>query len=238
MTPDWQLPPGTDRGLWDYVRNAEVARDYDAALAGTPLLEVDLPFAERWLQPPGRLIDLGCGTGRLLISFAQRGYSCVGVDLSEAMLAQARAKADRAGATVELVKANLVELDVLPAAAFDHAACLFSTFGLIRGRANRQRMLGHVRRIVRPGGRFVLHVHNRWFHSWNPLASGERTAPQQRGGALTLHHFRRREITRDLGAAGFRILHIEAISTRPGGRLHLPWFFAGLRAYGYLITAA
>ena len=33
MTPDWQLPPGTDRGLWDYVSSERVAREYDAALA-------------------------------------------------------------------------------------------------------------------------------------------------------------------------------------------------------------
>src|SRR2546421_7015716 len=124
MTPDWQLPPGTDRGLWDYVRNEELARGYDAALAGTPLLQLDLLFAQEWLRPAGRLIDLGCGTGRLLVPFARRGYECVGVDLSEAMLAVAREKGEQAGVQFELVKANLVEMDALPAAGFDHAACL------------------------------------------------------------------------------------------------------------------
>src|SRR4051794_18296095 len=160
MVPDWQLPPGTDRGLWDYVSSERVAREYDAALAGTPLLEIDLRFAERFFAQPGRLVDLGCGTGRLLFHFARRGFNCLGVDLSDAMLAVVREKAERERLNVECLKANLVELDELPAASFDYAACLFSTLGMIRGRENRRRFLGHVRRILRPGGVFVLHAHN------------------------------------------------------------------------------
>jgi SAM-dependent methyltransferase len=160
MTPDWQLPPGTDRGLWDYVTSERVAREYDAALAGSSLLETDLRFAERYFPVPGRLIDLGCGTGRLLMHFAARKYACLGVDLSEAMLAQVNAKAAQAGLAVAVLKANLVELDMLPAATFDYAACLFSTLGMIRGAENRRRFLGHVRRILKPGAVFVLHAHN------------------------------------------------------------------------------
>src|SRR5262245_29499946 len=83
LTPDWQLPAGTSRGLWDYVNDLEQARTYDERLAGTPLLEYDLHLAARFFPTPGRLVDLGCGTGRLLIPFAQRGFSVLGVDLSQ-----------------------------------------------------------------------------------------------------------------------------------------------------------
>ena len=38
---DWQLPPGVDRGLWDYLHDPGVARGYDASLAGTPLFDID-----------------------------------------------------------------------------------------------------------------------------------------------------------------------------------------------------
>ena len=27
---DWELPPGTDRGLWDYLNSGEMAAGYDA----------------------------------------------------------------------------------------------------------------------------------------------------------------------------------------------------------------
>src|SRR5260370_38016260 len=84
---DWQLPPGVDRGLWDYIRDDGVARNYDASLAGSSLFTIDLPFVERHCPVTGRVIDLGCGTGRLLIALARRGNWILGVDLSSAMLA-------------------------------------------------------------------------------------------------------------------------------------------------------
>src|SRR3954469_15357029 len=97
VIPDWQLPPGTDRGLWDYVSSERVAREYDAALAGTSLLQIDLQFAEWFFTVPGRLVDLGCGTGRLLFHLARRGFDCLGVDLSDTMLEVVREKAQSEG---------------------------------------------------------------------------------------------------------------------------------------------
>jgi SAM-dependent methyltransferase len=242
VTPDWQLPPGTDRGLWDYVSSERVAREYDAALAGTPLLDIDLRFAERHFPAPGRLVDLGCGTGRLLLPFARRGFSCLGVDLSDAMLDLVREKAEREGLTIDRLKANLVELDPLPDAGFDYAACLFSTLGMIRGRENRARFLGHVRRILKPGGVFVLHAHNAGYRfgrvGRRGPEPGDRAMPQHRGGAdLTLHHFTRRELVADPADASFRVRELVPVSTRPDGRLPAAWLLPGLRAYGFLVSA-
>ena len=42
---------------------------------------------------PGSVLDAGCGTGRVAIELSGRGHPVVGVDLDEAMLAAARAKA-------------------------------------------------------------------------------------------------------------------------------------------------
>jgi SAM-dependent methyltransferase len=241
--PDWQLPPGTDRGLWDYLSSERTAREYDAALAGTPLLEFDLRFAERHFPKPGRLIDLGCGTGRLLVHFARRGFSCLGIDLSSAMLDVVRQKAEREHLPVDRMQANLVELDPLPNAAFDYAACLFSTLGMIRGRDNRARFLAHVRRVLKPGGVFVLHAHNvRFRFGWRSgkrgSEPGDRTMPQHRGGAeLTLHHYSRQELMGELAAAGFWVREWHPVSTRANGRLRWPWLLPAVRAYGFLVAA-
>ncbi|HXG10829.1 MAG TPA: methyltransferase domain-containing protein [Gemmataceae bacterium] len=253
--PDWRLPPGVNRGLWDYLHDPTVARGYDAGLAHSSLVAVDQAFARRHFDRPGRLIDLGCGTGRLLVPFAQRGYWVVGIDLSEEMLRVAGEKAVAAGVAVHRLKMNLVELDALADGSFDYAACLFSTLGMVNGAAERRRVVGHAYRLLRPGGKFILHVHNRWFNFWDPQgrrwlawdmlrglagdpATGDWQQPVHQGIAgLTLHLFTRREVVRLLRQAGFRIIEVMPVSLRPDGRLIGRWWFGWLRAYGYLLAA-
>jgi SAM-dependent methyltransferase len=252
---DWQLPPGVDRGLWDYLRDPGVAQQYDASLAGSSLFRTDVAFVQQHCPAAGRLIDLGCGTGRLLVSLAKRGAWVLGADLSEEMLAAANRKAAEAGVRVHLLKVNLTRLDAIAADSFDCAACLFSTLGMVRGQEERRRVAEHGFRVLKPGGKFVLHVHNRWFNVWdragrrwllkNALAAllgrapaGDRTMPVHQGVAnLTLHLFTRREACRLLRDVGFRVVEVKPLSLRPDGELCCPWWFERLRAYGYLIAA-
>jgi 2-polyprenyl-3-methyl-5-hydroxy-6-metoxy-1,4-benzoquinol methylase len=251
---DWQLPTGVSRGLWDYAHDAALARAYDAGLTDCPLLTVDQRFAEKHFDRHGRLIDLGCGTGRLLVPFARRGFWVLGVDLSEEMLRVAREKARAAGVQVHLLKANLVELGGLAGEAFDHAACLFSTLGMISGTANRARVLAHAYRLLRPGGKLVLHAHNLWFNLWDRAGrrwllryglgrllgreGGDRPMPPHQGVAgLALHHFTRRELVRLVRGAGFRAIEVVPVSLRADGRLRGPGWLGRLWAYGYLLAA-
>lgn len=242
--PDWQLPPGVSAALWDYAHSPHVAQSYDAYLHNTPLAALDLAFALAHFTPPGRLLDLGCGTGRLLLAAAANGHSPLGVDLSADMLAVARAKAP----DIHLLQANITDLACLSSHAFDHAACLFSTLGMIAGDDMRRRALAEAHRLLRPGGRFVLHVHNYWFNLHDRAGrrwllrdlfhrTGDRPMPPHQGVAgLALHHFTRREITHLLRDAGFRLLEVRPVSARPDGRLPWPWCLGWLRAYGYLIA--
>jgi SAM-dependent methyltransferase len=241
MIPDWQLPPGVDRGLWGYLHAADMVGGYDEQMRASPLAGADVAFCRAAFPTPGRLADLGCGTGRLCADFAARGFECVGVDLSEEMLAAAR----RNSPTATFVQANLVELTDVPAGSFDYAACLFSTLGMVRGAPNRAKVLANAFRLLKPGGRFVLHVHNRYFRGlgWQRVVAqrlktllGRATAgdigmPQSYGGPpLTLHHFTRRESIRELGAAGFAVREVRAIGA-DGERA------GGTRVYGWLVRA-
>ena len=238
MIPDWQLPAGVDRGLWDYLHAADMVAGYDEQMHAAPLAAADIAFCARVFPTPGRLIDLGCGTGRLCAHFAAKGYDCVGVDLSEEMLAKARAHAN-----VEWVNANLVDLSALPPMSFDYAACLFSTLGMVRGAENRAKVVANAFRLLKPGGKFVLHAHNRYFRGlgWERVAAqrlktvlgsataGDIAMSQAYGGApLTLHHFTRRIAVRMLEAAGFTLKEVQAIGT--GGAPA-----TGSRIYGWLL---
>lgn len=236
--PDWQLPAGVDRGLWDYLHSSEMVGGYDSQMAASPLAAADVRYCDRWFPEPGRLIDLGCGTGRLAVHFARRGYDCVGVDLSEKMLARAAAHAGAAGVRVAWNAGNIVGLDNLSGGSFDYAACLFSTLGMVRGEENRKAVVANAHRLLRPGGRFVLHVHNRWFNrlGWRRFRTPDLTMPQAYGGApLTIHHFTRRTAVALLTASGFRVCDVAPVGATPDGRLAARWWLPGVRAYGYLM---
>jgi len=255
MPADWQLPPGVSRTLWDYVRDPQIARSYDEYLGDSSLPRIDTAFVTEHCPRPGRLLDLGCGTGRLCVALAARGYRPLAVDLSEEMLRVVAEKAAAAHVDVDRLKANVVELDCLEEASFDYAACLFSTLGMIQGAANRRRAIEHVFRLLRPGGIFVVHAHNLWFNFWTSRGrcflagdlwrrlirsahTGDYDMPPHLGiGSLTLHLFTRRELRRILTNAGFHIVAVRPLSLRPDGRLRLPWWCAGLRCYGYLAAA-
>ena len=253
MVADWQLPPGVSRGLWEYVHDGDIARNYDAALAHTPLLTCDALFVREHCPAPGRLIDLGCGSGRLSVALAREGFWCLAVDLSEEMLRVVAAKAEAARVEVPRLKANLVDLGGLADGSFDYAASLFHTLGMIDTREARRRAVAEVHRLLRPGGTFILHVHNRWFNAWTRQGrrllradlwrsllgrqrAGDYLMPPHQGiGSMPMHLFTRREAVRLLVEAGFAVKEIRPVSIE--GFLKWPRCFAAARSFGYLIAA-
>lgn len=253
--PDWQLPAGVSGGLWDYLHDREVAEGYDAGLTSSLLFRTDLEFAESHCPEPGSLLDLGCGTGRALLHFARNGYSVVGADLSREMLRVASQKAVSSDLPVDLLHLNITDLSSLASEQFDYGLCLFSTLGMVSGAENRRKVCQEVCRALRPGGTFILHVHNRWHNLWSHSGrkwlignlwrsllrredAGDCLMPSHQGvGAFVLHLFTRREAIALLEESGLEIREIRPVSLRGDGWLRAPWWMSRARAYGYLIAA-
>ena len=88
---------------------AAVAEFYDLDLEG---YEDDLALYRDIAElRDGAVLELGCGTGRVLAALAADGVECVGVDVSPAMLARARERLEGVPG-VELVEADLRSLDL------------------------------------------------------------------------------------------------------------------------------
>ncbi len=108
---------------------------------------------ERQLPSRGSVLDIGCGTGTNAIWLAGHGYRVVGVDVAPTALAVARARAQRAGVTVELRVASADRLPY-PRGRFDFAldtGCFHSL--PLRLRAAYARQLA---RVIRPRGHLLL----------------------------------------------------------------------------------
>lgn len=251
--PDWQLPKGVTRALWEYAQAEEIATEYDEYFAENSLFQFDQAVLERHFLSPGRLVDLGCGTGRLLMPFARRGFPALAVDLSEEMLEVVREKAARERLAVDCLQANLVELDCLADQSCQYAILMFSTLGMIQGSENRATALAHVARILKPGGLLVLHVHNLWYNLFDPqgrawllsnlwdslrgrLQCGDKIGDYRGIPNMYLHVFRRGELRRAIRAAGFEITEWIALDTARRHALQCPWFFERLRANGWIVV--
>jgi SAM-dependent methyltransferase len=92
---------------WNDLTGGNSGADYAARFARLAASGADLDGEARCcaaLVPPGaRILDAGCGTGRVAIRLAELGYDCVGVDLDASMLAEAR----RAAPHLDWVLADL-----------------------------------------------------------------------------------------------------------------------------------
>jgi SAM-dependent methyltransferase len=250
---DWQLPPGVTQGGWQYSQAPFIAEDYDAYLAEHGLLRLDQQIIEKHLRIPGTVVDLGCGTGRALLPLVRQGFHGIGVDLSQSMLEVLQRKAAAENLPIDCVRGNLVELGFLADQVADYVLCLFSTLGMITGHPHRRAVLAHVCRILKPGGLFVLHVHNYWHSLW--LAGGRRwiagnllrslLGREPRGDKqydyrgirnFYLHVFTRRELRRLIRGAGLEPIEWNLVGPRGDRPLKNPWLIGNWRAQGWIIV--
>ena len=67
-----------------------VAEQYDAVRPGYPDALIDDLVSVSGVPPGGRILEIGCGPGKATISFAQRGFAMLCIDISENMIRVAR----------------------------------------------------------------------------------------------------------------------------------------------------
>jgi SAM-dependent methyltransferase len=167
-----------------------------------------------------------------------------------------KASQSRNRGSVLPIRANLAELDCLADRSADHAICLFSTLGMIQGRANRRNLLRRAARIVKPGGSLLMHVHNRWaalrehggiqslFRSrWRSCRHrehefGDATYPYRGLENMFMHRFSRRELMDDLNACGWETRKIWPVSidgSRIDPQATIPGGFIVFLHHAYLV---
>jgi SAM-dependent methyltransferase len=119
----------------------------------------DLPLYQGYAEDAGGpVLELACGTGRLLLPLAEAGHALTGVDISPAMLAVARRRAEAAGlgGRIALVEDDMRTLDRLGEARFRLAFCAINSFLHLPDAAAQLAALRAVHRRLEPGGRLIL----------------------------------------------------------------------------------
>ncbi|WP_089104026.1 class I SAM-dependent methyltransferase [Streptomyces hyaluromycini] len=142
---------------WQELTGGTSGQDYAARFAALARGGQDVHGEARFcaaLMPAGaRVLDAGCGTGRVMIRLAELGYDCVGVDLDASMLAVAQQRAPE----LPWFQVDLAEFesDLLGIAAdFDLVVAAGNVFPLLTA-GTEATVVERLAAVLRPGGLMV-----------------------------------------------------------------------------------
>jgi SAM-dependent methyltransferase len=139
----------------DYSALVAEFYDYVPPVAGRQDAEFYRALAK---ESGGPVLELGCGTGRILLPLAEDGHRVTGLDLSRAMLERARAKLAREPAEVR-ERVRLVEDDMTRfelGETFRLVTIPFRPFQHLAEVAEQLACLGAAHRHLAPGGTIAL----------------------------------------------------------------------------------
>jgi SAM-dependent methyltransferase len=103
--------------------------------------------------PPARILEIGCGKGAILHHLQQAGHAMTGIDVDAAAIAYCRATYPELAAAV----ASGDDLQ-FPDRSFD----VVLSFDVFEHISDSNRHLREVKRVLKPGGRYLLQTPNKW----------------------------------------------------------------------------
>jgi SAM-dependent methyltransferase len=141
VTTRWS--DGSDAGTGE-----RYAARFDALAASGADVHGEATLCELLAPAGGSVLDAGCGTGRVAIRLAERGFACAGVDVDQAMLDVARRRAPQ----LRWLRADLVDLDLDE--DFDLVVAAGNVVPLV-AEGTEDRVVARMAAHVRPGGLLV-----------------------------------------------------------------------------------
>jgi SAM-dependent methyltransferase len=149
--------------FWDdpYICAHLLAGQVDARSDGASRRRKVVELEVAWLievlkLEPGRtVLDLGCGPGLYATQLASRGLTVTGIDYAHCAIAYAREQAASQGLDITYRYQDYLSLE--DEGAFD-AVLLVNGDYSSHSAAERRRLLGHIHRALKPGGRLALDV--------------------------------------------------------------------------------
>ncbi|MFC3476474.1 class I SAM-dependent methyltransferase [Halobacterium litoreum] len=115
----------------------------------------------RYFRPSaGRVLDVGCGAGRTTAVLDRRGFDVTGVDVSAAMVREARRQFPGIG----VQRGDATDL-AFRDESFQYVLFSYCGLDLVYPEAARREALREIRRVLAPGGVFAFSTHNSWYNA-------------------------------------------------------------------------
>ncbi|VVC02467.1 Ubiquinone/menaquinone biosynthesis C-methyltransferase UbiE [Candidatus Bilamarchaeum dharawalense] len=127
----------------------------------------------------GSVLEVACGTGRILLRLLSEGIDIMGFDLSDGMLGVLKAKADKLGLTPHTLKADMLDFRINK--KFKLIIVPYRSFLHLKNDEERRTALRNFRDHLDRDGRLILHTYN--------------PSPQDYELTDELHHFATEELS-------------------------------------------
>jgi SAM-dependent methyltransferase len=124
--------------------------------------ELEVSFFQRAFEQHARgkvhrLLEPGCGSGRLVVALAARGYDVTGLDLSRPMLDYLEQRLRERKLDAHAVLGDMTAMKFRR--KFDAAFCTFNTFRHLTRKGDAEKHLRSVAANLRRGGLYILGFH-------------------------------------------------------------------------------
>ena len=150
--------PWHEPGFSARMLNEHLSQAHDAASRRIPTIERQVAWIHATLLDgtPATVLDLGCGPGLYAERLAALGHRCVGIDVSPASIAFARARATTAGGRLRYVEGDVRTTDL--GHGYGLAMMLYGEFNTLP-RADAAALLRRVHAALADGGILLLEPH-------------------------------------------------------------------------------
>ena len=164
----WDDLPADPDGLPAAQAFSNVASDYQERVVSSPanrhMRSIVRQGLEGLVHPGDRILDLGAGTGADAVWLAERGALVLAVDVAEGMVQECSQRVADAGLEerVEVRRLAIEDLRALLPTYARRFNLVLTDFGALNLCGDPDRWAPVVARLLKPGGRLVASVMNRW----------------------------------------------------------------------------
>lgn len=131
-------------------------------IAQRGLWESEEILINKYFVENSKILDIGCGSGRTTFLLHEKGFEVIGIDITPEMIDIAKKIANSQKLQIDFRVGDTTELD-FPDNYFDGAIFANNGWVQIPGKESRQIALNEIRRVLKPGGHFILTAHQRYY---------------------------------------------------------------------------